>query len=72
MTGPIPSEFGQCSQLSLLALPKNQLTGSWDFAIVMVDGKRVYNCLVGFAGTAEFSKFMATKVPTCRITLARR
>ena len=40
MAGSIPSEIGQCSQLERLKLQANQLTGSWDFVIVLIDGKR--------------------------------
>ena len=40
--GSIPTEVGQCSQLIRLFLRNNQLTGSCDFVIVLIDGKRVY------------------------------
>ena len=44
MAGSIPTEIGQCSQLTILSLWENQLTGSWHFAIPvgLIDGKRVY------------------------------
>ena len=68
MAGSIPTEIGQCSQLQKLWLSNNQLAGSWHFVIVLIDGKRVYHCVVGFAGAAEFkTTFMKTKVPKCSV-----
>ena len=76
MAGPIPTEIGQCSQLKHLALQINYLaTGSWHFVIVLIDGKRVYHCVVGFADpvaeadAAEFTTFMTTKVPKCSVQI---
>ena len=42
LAGSIPTEIGQCSLLKELGLNCNQLTGSWHFVIVLIDGKRVY------------------------------
>ena len=45
MAGSIPTEIGQCSQLENLYLDDNHLTGSWDFVIVLIDDKRVYQLM---------------------------
>jgi len=45
LVGSIPTEVGQCSQLKSLILTGNQLTGSWDFVIVLIDGKQVYQLM---------------------------
>ena len=48
LAGSIPTEIGQCSQLQKLVLYSNQLTGSCDFVIVLIDFKRVDgNALAG-------------------------
>ena len=49
MAGPIPSEIGLCTQFKALSLSENQLAGSCDFVIVLIDGKRaIYrNALAG-------------------------
>ena len=68
LAGSIPTEIAQCSQLIDLDLGFNKLTGSCDFVIVLINGKRVYHCVVGFAGAAEFkTTFMKTKVPKCSV-----
>jgi len=69
LAGSIPTEIGQCSQLVHLDLNTNQLTGSWDFVIVLIDGNQVYHCIVGFAGAAEFKTFMETKLPKCSVNV---
>ena len=38
LAGSIPTEVGQCTQLITLFLDANQLTGSWELVIVLIDG----------------------------------
>ena len=41
MAGSIPTEMGQCVQLIVLDLNRNELTGLWYLGIVLADYKRI-------------------------------